>query len=156
MNPFIILLTLMLLLVSPLASQTSCAASDTEQLTAMLHEFMEGASHNDAAAHDRFWAQDLVYTSSGGERFGKAEIMQGLSAPTVSESDAPAMVYSAQDIDIRSYGDTAVVAFRLLGETEDGTGLVRQFFNTGTFIKRGGTWKAVAWQATIIPPPDPR
>ena len=53
---------------------------DTAELNRMLNECLAGASVNDAAAHDRFWAEDLIYTSSNGERFGKAEIMQGLSA----------------------------------------------------------------------------
>jgi hypothetical protein len=25
------------------------------------------------------------------------------------------------------------------------------YFNTGTFLKRGGKWQAVGWQATRIP-----
>ena len=153
MNPSIISLALTLLLFSPPASHTSCAASDKEQLTTMLHEFMEGASKNDAAAHDRFWAEDLVYTSSSGERFGKAQIMQGLSEAAPSNNEDPAMVYSAEDIDIRQYGNTAIVVFRLVGEVPGDTESVMQFFNTGAFIKRSGSWKAVAWQATIIPAP---
>ncbi len=147
-------LSLLILVVGPLAGPTSLAASDEAQLTRMLHEFMAGASENNAAAHDRFWAEDLVYTSSSGSRFGKAEIMRGLSEAGAAHSDDPAMSYSAQDIDIRLFGNTAVVAFRLLGEPEDKSMTVLQFFNTGTFLKRGGIWKVVAWQATVIPPPD--
>jgi hypothetical protein len=45
---------------------TAWAESDEEILTHMLNEFLSGASINDAAAHDRFWAEDLVYTSSKG------------------------------------------------------------------------------------------
>jgi hypothetical protein len=43
----------------------------------------------------------------------------------------------------------AIVAFRLIGTAEDGT--VQQYFNTGTFLKRDGAWRVVAWQATKIP-----
>ena len=64
-----------------LAASSPAHASDTDELTAMLHDFLAGASQNDAAAHDRFWAEELVYTSSAGERRGKAEIMHGLSKP---------------------------------------------------------------------------
>jgi len=64
-------------------------------------------------------------------------------------------VYSAEDVQIRLYGDTAVVAFRLMGSPRGGGGQLMQYFNTGTFVKRDQQWRAVAWQATIIPDPEP-
>jgi hypothetical protein len=137
-----------------LAASSPSQASDTADLTVMLHEFLAGASQDEAAAHDRFWAEDLVYTSSAGTRFGKAEIMHGLSEPPDPAADEPATVYSAEDISIRQYGDTAIVAFRLLGVAQDDSAAVAQYFNTGTFLKRDGVWQVVAWQATRIPGPD--
>ncbi len=35
-----------------------------EELTKLLKEFLAGASRNDVATHDRFWAEDLIYTGS--------------------------------------------------------------------------------------------
>ena len=64
------------------------------------------------------------------------------------------VVLTAEDIRIRQYGDTAVVAFRLLGSPEDGSGKVMEYLNTGTFLKRDAEWRVVAWQATIIPEPE--
>jgi len=147
---------IMMLLVSlsVVLSTAVRAESDEEVLTGMLNEFLAGASINDAAAHDRFWAEDLVYTSSKGLRFGKAEIMEGMSSDSDSASEEPEVVYSAEDIRIRQYGDTAVVAFRLLGSLQDGSGEVMQYLNTGTFVKRDGEWRVVAWQATVIPAPE--
>ena len=130
------------------------ADSEDETLTNMLNEFLVGASINDAAAHDRFWAEDLVYTSSKGLRFGKAEIMEGMSSESDSGSEEPEVVYSAEDIRIRQYGDTAVVAFSLLGSLQDDSGEVMEYLNTGTFVKRDGEWRVVAWQATVIPAPE--
>ena len=121
--------------------------SDEALLEALLHEFMAGASVSDASMHDRFWAEELVYTSSNGARFGKAEIMQGLNAEDTGESTDTR--YSAEEIDIRVYGDTAVVAFRLVGAQGDD---VSEYFNTGTFRRISGQWQAVAWQATRIEP----
>ena len=92
------------------------AGSDEEQLTALLNEFLAGASANEVAAHERFWAEDLVYTSSRGARFGKADILEDLNAEPESGSSEPETVYSAEDVRIRLYGGTAVVAFRLLGD----------------------------------------
>lgn len=124
-------------------------APDADELTEMLHEFLAGASVNDLDAHDRFWAEDLIYTSSAGLRFGKDAIVDRNAPPDESE-DEPAMVYTAEDIRINQYGDTAIVAFRLVG-TQAEPPEVMYFLNTGTFLRRDGIWKVVAWQATRIP-----
>ena len=146
---------MMLLAFLPIIlSTTTRAGSDEEILTGMLNEFLAEASVNDAAAHDRFWAEDLVYTSSKGLRFGKAEIMEGMSSESDSGGEEPEVVYSAEDIRIRQYGDAAVVAFRLLGSPQDDSGEVMQYLNTGTFVTRDGEWRVVAWQATAIPGSD--
>ena len=131
----------------------SAAASDAEELTGMLHDFL--ANSDKEAAHERFWADDLVYSSSAGLRFGKADIMSGFDSASDEEDDAaPAVAYSGEEVDVRVYDDTAVVAFKLVGTpTDEGSGVgVMYYYNTGTFLKRGGVWKAVAWQATKIPP----
>ena len=61
-------------------------------------------------------------------------------------------VFSAEDIRIQQYGDTAIVAFRLVGTTDKaGKQTVNNYLNTGTFLKRDGKWRAVAWQATLMP-----
>jgi len=136
-----------------LAAGSPVQASNTVELTAILHEFLAGASQNDAAAHDRFWAEELVYTSSAGERRGKVEIMHALSEAPDPAAE-PTTVYSAEDIRIQQYGETAVVAFRLIGTAQDDSGAVAEYFNTGTFLKRDGVWQVVAWQATLIPAPE--
>jgi len=125
------------------------AQTDEARLGSLLREFLNGASHNDIAMHERFWDEDLVYTSSAGERFGKAKIIDELRAGAAAAEEEPEMRYGAEDVRIRVYGDTAVVAFRLLG-TSGGNTL--QFLNTGTFVRREDGWRAVAWQATRIPP----
>lgn len=136
-----------LALLVPLSAS---AGGDAETLRNLLEEFLAGASANDAGMHDRFWAEDLVYTSSDGERFGKAEIMAGLeeSADSPEPSEGIAPTYSARDVNIRSYGETAIVTFRLVAEREGQS--TTEYFNTGVFRSREGQWRAVAWQATRI------
>lgn len=145
-----------------LASVTYTAgqnAPDAAELTRMLNEFLVGAGKNDAAVHDRFWAEDLIYTRSAGARIDKAELMKGVrSAPAAKPGD-PISVYTAEEIKIQQYGNAAVVAFRLVSTTtrSDGTKTVGNNLNTGTFIKRGGKWQVVAWQSTVVPkPPEPK
>jgi ketosteroid isomerase-like protein len=125
------------------------SAKDAGELTRLLQEFLAGASRNDAAVHDRFWAADVIYTASAGRRRGKAEIMQEVrSAPAPKPGDA-ATVYTAEDIRIQQYGQTAIVAFRLVGTTVNGTNTeVLNYLNSGTFVKRNGKWQVVNWQST--------
>ncbi len=128
------------------------SSPDAGKLTSLLKEFLAGASRNDAGIHDRFWADDVIYTGSGGRRRGKAEIMRDVrSAPPPKPSD-PATTYSAEDIRIQQYGNTAIVAFRLVGASvTNGKSEVSKYLNTGTFLKRHGKWQVVSWQATKMP-----
>jgi len=132
--------------ITLLLSMSSTAyADDRADLTALLAEFLDGATRNDPAVHNKYWAEELIYTSSAGRRFGKAELMQGVN----SRGELPAaeinMRYSSEDLQILQYGDTAVVAFTLVGTSAQET---LRFLNSGTFVKRNGKWQAVNWQAT--------
>jgi hypothetical protein len=61
-------------------------------------------------------------------------------------------VYTAEDIRIQQYADTAIVAFRLVATTvKEGAKQISHYLNTGTFLKRNGKWQAVSWQATSMP-----
>ncbi len=134
-----------LLLATPVVG---AGEDENSRLSALLQQFLAGASRNDIDAHERFWSDELVYTSSSGTRFGKSDILAGIRDSAPQPSDVPPTVYTAEDVDIRVYGDTAVVAFRLVGTSQDG---VQEYFNTGTFVREDGEWRAVAWQATRIP-----
>src|SRR5262249_35474983 len=127
-------------------AQTAPAAAE---LTKLLNEFLAGASHNDAAMHDRFWAEDLIYTGSSGKRRGKAEIIKDVRAAPAPKPGAPKPTNTAEDVRIQQYGSTAIVAFRLVATTEkDGKTEVANYLNSGTFLKRKGKWQVVNWQAT--------
>jgi len=129
----------------------SAGAGDADDLTVLLNGFLAHAG--EAPAHERFWADDLVYTSSRGTRTNKADIMASFEQPETAAERAAGPNYHAEDIDIRLYGDMAVVAFRLVAEPagESGGSRAQHYFNTGTFRKIDGAWRAVAWQATAIP-----
>src|SRR5436190_8165223 len=132
-------------------------APDAPELTKLLQDFLAGASKNDVAMHDRFWADELVYTSALGRRKGKADIMRELREETKAtpKPDEGRAVYTAEDVRIQQYGDTAIVAFRLVATSDKaGTKTVANYFNTGTFLKRNGKWQVIAWQATAVPKPS--
>lgn len=149
MKPLLLSVLLLLSLLCGLQAQT---APDAPELTKLLQDFLAGAGRNDATIHESFWADDLIYTASAGRRIGKADIMKELRAEGPPKPGEETTVFTAEDIRIQQYGETAIVAFRLVGTTDKGgEKTVTNYLNTGTFLKRNGKWQAVAWQATIIP-----
>jgi ketosteroid isomerase-like protein len=155
MNRLLLSCLLLLSIAGDVPAQT---APDTAELTKLLNDFLAGASKNDIAMHDRFWADELVYTSALGRRKSKADIMRELREETKAapKPDEGTAVYTAEEIRIQQYGDTAVVAFRLVATTDKaGTKTVANYFNTGTFLKRNGKWQVIAWQATALPKESP-
>ncbi|HUS10500.1 MAG TPA: nuclear transport factor 2 family protein [Pyrinomonadaceae bacterium] len=133
-------------------SANAQTAPDAAELTKLLNDFLAGASRNDAAVHDRFWADDVIYTGSGGQRRGKADIMRDVrTAPAPKPGDAIS-VYTAEDVRIQQYGDTAIVAFRLVATVaKDAKTEAVNYLNSGTFVKRNGKWQVVNWQSTRMP-----
>ena len=135
-----------LLLAALLLTPTLTLADDKAELTALLAEFLDGATRNDAAIHNKYWADELIYTSSGGTRFGKAELMQSVTSRGMLKPDEIDTVYDSEDVRIMQYGDIAVVAFVLVGRSGADT---KRYLNSGTFVRKNGQWQAVNWQATI-------
>lgn len=141
-NSMLLLLTFVL--TTAVQAQT---APDAPELTRLLNEFL--AATADPAMHERFWADDLIYTRSAGRRVSKAEVLKDVSSAPAPKPGDPKTVFTAEDVRIQQYGNTAVVAFQLVGTTnsEEGTQVAR-FLNSGTFVKRNGKWQVVNWQAT--------
>lgn len=126
----------------------STRMSVSGELASLVEDFL--ANTHLAETHEKFWANDLVYTSSNGTRFGKGEILSGFDEDPGVASDWP--TYSAEDMAVRIHGDTGVVTFKLVGTPPaDSEESVSYYFNTGTFLRRHGVWQAIAWQATKIP-----
>lgn len=131
-------------------SFTGFAQETSEQeITKTLHWFMEGASINSAAVHEGFWADELVYTSSSGKRFGKSQLMDGVRSGGEITEKPLTNYYTAEDIQIAFFGETAVVNFTLVSHTDNNAGYSREtFLNSGVFVRRDGRWQAVNWNAT--------
>ena len=153
----------LLALLLPLSAFAQApAAPDAAELTQLLNEFLAGASRDDVALHDRFWAEDVIYTGSSGRRRGKADIMRDVreeaakaKEPKNDGAEEETTVYTAEDIRVQQYGTTAIVAFRLVGTTKKGDKTeVANYLNSGTFLKRDGKWQVVNWQATKMPAED--
>lgn len=125
------------------------------ELTSLLREFLAGASRNDPMAHDRFWADDLVYTRGTGVRVGKADIMRAVRSSTpVKVGEQPTSIYTAEDVRVQLFGNVGIVAYRLVVKTiKDGAVALANYFSTDVFVKRSSKWQVVSHQVTPIPEP---
>jgi hypothetical protein len=135
-----------ILLAAPRAAFAEDPKAAQDSITRLLKEFL--AKNDDPAQHDRFWADDLVYTSSKGDVTNKPDIMKALTA-SKADPNEPKETYAAEDILVRPYGTTAALTFRLVRHTSDGK--LQYYRNSGTLLLRNGRWQVVTWQATKIP-----
>ena len=153
----------MILLISALAGSeaaaqavTSPQATKTEQeITSLLKEFL--ANVDKVEMHDRFWAEDLIYTSGMGVVRSKADILKAMreskaKMATTDPKEVKKDSYDATDITVRTYGDLALLNFQLVQHAGDGT--TNYYRNSGTFAKRNGKWQVINWQATKVAPAE--
>lgn len=136
------------------AQEAKTAASPDQAkvtITKALNDFL--TFNSDPAQHDRWWADDLVYTTSAGLVKTKPMIMQAFAdaAKPGAPKAEPSAAYSAEDVLVRLYGETAALTFRLVAKNADGT--VATFRNSGTLLHRNGKWQVITWQATKEPTP---
>ncbi|MGC2463622.1 MAG: nuclear transport factor 2 family protein [Candidatus Acidiferrum sp.] len=147
------LLMIVMALCSAGAIPTPAQTNSTQEVIALLREFMVAAGRGDRAVFDKFFADDVIYTRATGVVRNKADIMESVGKPAPASEGKS--TYSAEDIMVHEYGDTVVVAFRLVGRTQHADGKMETAYyrSTGTFVRRNGRWQAVAWQATKISEP---
>ena len=141
-----------LLLLPAAIAQAPNESAAAHELKAMLTQFLHDAARGIPSGFDSFFADDVIYTRSTGMVVTKADIMRNLGkGGPVLESTT---TYSAEEVTVHEYGDTAIVSFRLVSHTENSAGKPpsdANYRNTGTFLNRNGGWQVVAWQSTIIP-----
>ena len=155
--PLLRTLALGLFLCLPIVPLMAEDQPSTRGVEAALNQFL--ADVGEPSAHERFWADDLIYTSSSGERFGKAEIMAGFEQSDEPADTGPTPVYSATDVQIRLENELALLTFTLVAETPGESGrTIQRYYNSGVLKNSAQDgepphWQALLWQATRIPEP---
>jgi ketosteroid isomerase-like protein len=144
-------IAILMMMVPAAATQEAAQSPTARELTGMLRQFLADASVGNRAGFEGFFADDVIYTRSAGVVTNKAEILKNVGNLRLTAESKT--TYSAEDITIHEYGDTGVVAFRLVGRTEhsDGKIEIQDCRNTVTFLRRSGKWQVIAWQSTKIP-----
>ena len=123
------------------------AASSAEQaIQQRLNELNTALGSNDTVALDRIYADDYTLVNMSGAVTTKAQRLAAIKSGELKYESV-----SVDEVNIRSYGDTAVVTDRATVKLQDkGQDLSGQYRVTLTFVKIKGTWQLVAAQNTRI------
>ncbi len=152
LRPGIILVSLLL---AATAADEARAQGGPEQaaegeIRKLEAEFNEAIVKADLEAFDRLMADDFTHTNQSGKFRTKAEWLAN-HKPGRSAYDA----FEVDDLDVRVYGDAAVVTARSTpkGRTSTGEPITGQFRFLRVWARRDGRWQAVAFHGTRIAEP---
>jgi ketosteroid isomerase-like protein len=119
-------------------------ASDLKELYRLEAVWNEAHLKGDAETLDQLWANDIVVTVA--------------AMPLINKADALAMVranrlaftkYDTSELNVRRFGNSAVVTGRLLRERSmNGQTITDNWRFTKTYAAIEGRWRVVAWHAS--------
>ena len=142
---------LLLFIAVALIARPSVSA-DQRAVAALDTEYQAAVKANDAAAMDRFLADDFILISSSGKTFTKADLL--------NEARTGQYVYEHQedtDQSVRIWGDTAVVTAKLWARgTHAGKPFDSTLWFSDTYVRTASGWRYVFGQAScpLAKPPQ--
>jgi ketosteroid isomerase-like protein len=125
---------------APPASLAADQGNVQQGLMKMERDWCSSSVKGDAAAIGAILADDFTDVSLTGEVVSKAQVLADVKAD-------PGAVCNIDMLQVRVYGDAAVVVGRTTWMSPEGSGHYRY---TDTYVRRGGRWTCVASQATEI------
>jgi ketosteroid isomerase-like protein len=125
-------------------------SDNIEQAIRQLHrETVQAQLKSDTAALDRVWADDHTFTNPLGVVQTKAQRLAEMKS-----GDRTLESFTLEDIQVRVYGNTAVVTGRgTLKGQRHGQDIGGQYRGIDVYVKKQGRWQLVAAQATRIAQP---
>jgi len=155
----ILVITILIIAAVPLASgqmtgnQKFRNAKVEQELTKVEEEWANAYVRHDAEPLKRILADEFITVGGNGKSHGKTEDIEEL------KSDRVTYEYSTPyDLDIRVYGDMAVVIGRTKerGHYDSGRQFTNEYRWTDIFVKRQGRWQCIAAHVASIPAPKPK
>ncbi|HWF38520.1 MAG TPA: nuclear transport factor 2 family protein [Candidatus Acidoferrales bacterium] len=133
---------LLLAAAAPLTAQTEKEKAVRE----VLRQMIDADLKDDAAELDRTLAPDYVIVRDNGVVRSRAETLEGIKSRATKFT-----AFDLSDVQVRLYGDTAVVTFHAdIHGSRAGKDMSGQFREVRVFVNHGGPWKAVLAQRTRI------
>ena len=121
--------------------------SDDEQaLKKIQHQWADARLKRDSSFATQIEADDFTVVWPDGQIINKQDDVKSYEADGAVFSE-----FKITDLDVRFYGETAIVVGRgsIKGHTPT-KDLGGRYVWTDTFVKRSGAWKAVASQVTSV------
>jgi ketosteroid isomerase-like protein len=116
------------------------AAQDIAVLTALNHEYIASVQQGDVRRFDEILAEDFLCSNPDGTLIDRAQFL----AQTARSVTITGLV--AEDVQIRLFGDLALIHARTRYRTADGE--ERQGRYTDAWARRDGKWLAIAAHVT--------
>lgn len=120
--------------------------SDEQALVKIQHDWADARLKRDSSFPKQIEANDFTVVWFDGKIVGKEEDVE-----TYESNDATFTEFKIDDLNVRFYGDTAIVVgegfIKARTKTQDLSG---KYVWTDTFVKLSGEWKAVASQVTPV------
>jgi len=140
------LLCLAIVFASAFAAHSQTATRAQRELLKLNRAYDEALVRGDAAALDRIYAEEFVYTTFDGSVRGKAEQLK-----FTRSGDLRLESGTSDGVRIRIYGTTAVMTgrFTARGTFKDKPISIRERY-TAVWVKKEGKWKLVAEQGNEI------
>jgi ketosteroid isomerase-like protein len=150
-NRFIVSLLLLLTAASPVFAQTKSKKNSTagaeRELLEVNREYDEALVRGDTRALELIFGDEFIYTSTSGEILNKAQQLELVRSGALKiESGA------SEEVQVRLYGNMALVIgrFKARGQYK-GQAFDSTERYTSVWVKRGGRWRLVAEQGTLVP-----
>lgn len=126
------------------------ADKDEQALRRLEDEWLSSLLRGDKVTFDRIVADDFTGTDESATVRQKAQERELIQAPPSSIKAS----LTNEDVQVRIYGDTAIVNGRIVYKAQPGGQAEISFQSryTDTFLKRQGRWQVVARHYSRLPP----
>ena len=126
------------------SAEVSKDAFDLKELYRLEAVWNDAHVKGDADTLDQLWANDLVVTVAAMPVMNKAD-----SLAMVRSNRMPFIKYETSELNVRRFGNSAVVTGRLLRERSmNGKAIIDNWRFTKTYVMVEGRWRVVAWHAS--------
>ena len=130
-----------------MATEMELDQSDEKTLRRLNQEYVDAFMNADVEWYRKHLADDFVVVESDGSVLNKAEFLTNAAkGPDVVD-------YKLQDVDVRIYGNAALVQATGLWNGKDGTPGISRYIDV--YIKTGEGWRTVSAQITRTSRLDP-
>src|SRR5438445_10843941 len=133
--------------LAQMAADKSAPKGKTEQeLIKLEQDRAQATVKGDTAFLDKYTADDYTFITPRGALRTKAQVLADLKSGEIKLEG-----YDLGDLQVRVYGDTAVVTGRSTQKGKAyGQDAAGQYRFTRVYVKRDGSWKSAAFQSTRV------